>query len=216
MCIWELSSAQCLMCGSQSYISVLIGPLKPLVFLCILSTTHTAPCNLCLMFSRSCFELKESRPCKLMGVRTANEGTGRHVDSLCSSASYPGLRIRLRDASCVHLLPNSIPPSDRLNPAMLGFLTTSRGLPQSQMAETYAQLSGQLRQKKIIICPIVQMSSLDCPECCDNCVVLHFPSHNLAKMGYLNKAPFDNAHSNQALVKHTTGFSIFCLSAIIL
>lgn len=216
MCIWELNSAQCLMCGSQLYISVFIGPLKPLVFLCVLLTTHTAPGTLCLMFSRSCFELKESRPCKLTGVRTANEGTGGHVDSLCRSASYPGLRIRLRDASCVHLVPNSIPPSDRLNPAMLGFLTTSRGLPQSQMAETRAQLSGQLRQKKIIICPIVQMSSLDCPECCDNCVVLHFPSHNLAKMGYLNKAPFDNAHSNQASVKHTTGFSIFCLSTIIL
>lgn len=194
---------------------VFLCPWKPLVFLCILSTTHTAPCTLCLMFLRSCLKLKESRPCKLTGVRTANEGTGGHVDSLCRSPSYPGLRIRLRDTSCVHLVPKSIPPSNRLNPAMLGFLT-HQGLPQSQMAETRAQLSGQLRPKKIIICPIVRMSSLDCRECRDNCVLLHFPSHNLAEMGYLNTAPFDNAHSNQASVKHTTGFSIFCLSTVIL
>ena len=37
--------------------------------------------------------------------------------------------------------------------------------PQHQMAGTCVRLSGQLRQKKITICPIVQMSSLACPEC---------------------------------------------------
>lgn len=44
-------------------------------------------------------------------------------------------------------------------------LTTQRDIPQHQMARTCVQLSGQLRRKKIIVCPVVQMSFLACPEC---------------------------------------------------
>lgn len=61
--------------------------------------------------------------------------------------------------------PDSTPPPRRSTGPWLGLLPTQRDIPQHQMAGICVQLSGQLRQKKITVCPIVQMSSLACPEC---------------------------------------------------
>lgn len=64
---------------------------------------------------------------------------------------------QLCDVCVLSLIPRH-PPHH--SPSLwLGLLTTQRDIPQSQMAETCGQLSGQLRQKKIILHPIVRISS---------------------------------------------------------
>lgn len=176
MCIWELASAQCLRVWLHCVLLCLLALWNLWCSLNSLGHPHSTFSLMSDVFVELFWNWREADPASWWVSEQANEGTGGRADSLCRSASYLGLRDRLGDSSCVHLVPNSIPPSDRLNSAMLGSLTTSRDIPQSQMAEARAQLSGQLRQKKIIICPIVQMSSLDRPERWDNCVVLHFHS----------------------------------------
>lgn len=108
-----------------------------------------------MFLSSFVFKLGEHSPLQMVGIGT-HEGAG-----WASGASGSGLGVGrwLSAVGCVRLVPAAPSASRRL-----GLLTAQRDSPQHQMADTYVRLSGQLRQKTIIICPVVQVSSLDRPD----------------------------------------------------
>lgn len=108
----------------------------------------------------------------VMGVRSGDlmwMRGGPRSETSSSSENDPDAALRAgrraRAVCFTRLGPTAHHP--QLPPTSLrrGLLTPQKDILQSRVAETRAQLPGQLRQKKMIICPVVQVSSLDRPGC---------------------------------------------------